>query len=91
MPIFEYQCSKCSEHFEKLVLKGDDAVSCPKCQSSEVQKWLSVCGHKEGDRTAGINYQKAKAELCGGSAPSGHAGHGAGCSCCSGPRVVQKQ
>lgn len=41
MPLYEYQCRKCSKHFEQL-LRGDDAPHCPDCQSVEVEKQLSV-------------------------------------------------
>ena len=40
MPIFDYQCRKCSEKFELLVLKGTE-IACPSCQSQEVEQLLS--------------------------------------------------
>lgn len=42
MPIYEYACPGCGERFEKLVRRFGDAVSCPTCQSPEVEKQLSV-------------------------------------------------
>ena len=48
MPIYEYQCCKCCEQFERLVFRSDEAVSCPKCESADVQKMMSVCGFKSG-------------------------------------------
>ena len=48
MPIYEYECCKCCERFEKLVFRSDEAVICPKCESREVQKVLSVFGFKSG-------------------------------------------
>lgn len=42
MPIFEYVCEKCRNHFEKLQKPGVAEESlCPKCGASEVQKQLS--------------------------------------------------
>jgi putative FmdB family regulatory protein len=41
MPIYEYACS-CGKRFEKLVRRFGDAVSCPSCQSPDVEKQLSV-------------------------------------------------
>jgi putative FmdB family regulatory protein len=41
MPIFEYICSDCSQHFEALVRNGRSAT-CPACNSSQLQKQLSV-------------------------------------------------
>jgi putative FmdB family regulatory protein len=42
MPIFEYRCTKCGNHFEKLQ-KGDalQRNECPKCHSPEVTRELS--------------------------------------------------
>ena len=43
MPIYEYQCSKCSHEFEKLVFAGDEPdIACPKCDSHEVAKKMSA-------------------------------------------------
>ncbi len=42
MPIFEYHCRRCQHHFETIVLSAREKVSCPKCESNEVQKQLSV-------------------------------------------------
>jgi putative FmdB family regulatory protein len=42
MPIYEYACPGCGERFEKLVRRFGEAVSCPTCQSPEVEKQLSV-------------------------------------------------
>ena len=41
MPIYEYVCMQCEEHFEELVRNGD-AVTCPACDSVKVQKQFSV-------------------------------------------------
>jgi putative FmdB family regulatory protein len=43
MPIFEYQCSKCDEVFEKIVFRGEeDDIRCPKCKSSDIHKKMSA-------------------------------------------------
>ena len=41
MPIFEYICQKCENHFEALVF-GDEKAACPKCQSKKLAPQLSV-------------------------------------------------
>ncbi|MCP4189849.1 MAG: zinc ribbon domain-containing protein [Planctomycetaceae bacterium] len=41
MPIYEYACNDCPETFELLV-RGDEQPSCPKCESSRLEKQLSV-------------------------------------------------
>ena len=42
MPIFEYNCRQCKHHFETIVLSSPEKIACPKCQSSAVEKQLSV-------------------------------------------------
>jgi putative FmdB family regulatory protein len=41
MPIFEYICKNCENHFEALVY-GDEKASCPKCRSRKLAAQLSV-------------------------------------------------
>jgi len=42
MPIYEYRCRRCHRGFEQIVLSARDKVSCPNCESSAVEKQLSV-------------------------------------------------
>jgi putative FmdB family regulatory protein len=44
MPIYEYQCRKCGEKFEKLVRSMTDStpVACAKCGSQETARALSL-------------------------------------------------
>ena len=44
MPIYEYQCRKCGEKFEKLVRSMSDSkpVECAKCGSKETARALSL-------------------------------------------------
>ena len=41
MPIFEYVCKECSHGFETLV-QGARTVECPSCNSTNLDKQLSV-------------------------------------------------
>ena len=41
MPIFEYKCRACGNQFEALVRKSDAPV-CPSCESSDLEKLLSL-------------------------------------------------
>jgi len=50
MPIYEYQCQKCEHFFEKLVLKGNEPIACPKCHTGGVKKMMSVCGFSVGGK-----------------------------------------
>ena len=40
MPIFDYECRKCGEQFEMLVLKGTVA-ECPACHGQELEQLIS--------------------------------------------------
>ncbi|MCK4604131.1 MAG: zinc ribbon domain-containing protein [Deltaproteobacteria bacterium] len=44
MPIHEFRCLNCDYIFELLIMSKNemDSVSCPKCESSNVGKLLSV-------------------------------------------------
>lgn len=69
MPIYEYACCNCSEEFEKLVFRSDEAVTCPKCESTNVQKKMSVCGFKSGgDKGAASSRTSSVSSGCSGCA-----------------------
>ena len=42
MPIYEYVCMGCEEHFEELVRLDDPAPPCPSCGQSKAQRQFSV-------------------------------------------------
>lgn len=42
MPIFEYACKACGNHFEALVRAQDAAPTCPTCQGAELEKLIST-------------------------------------------------
>ncbi len=77
MPIYEYECCNCCECFEKLVFRSDEAVICPKCESSDVHKRMSVCGFKSGGDKG------AASSRMGSTAASGCSGcAGGSCGSC---------
>jgi putative FmdB family regulatory protein len=41
MPLYEYSCRQCEHTFETLMF-GREAVECPECHGSEVERLLSV-------------------------------------------------
>jgi putative FmdB family regulatory protein len=41
MPLYEYECRGCGNHFEQLT-RGGQAPACPSCKSEDLQKLLSV-------------------------------------------------
>ncbi len=78
MPIYEYECCQCCESFERLVFRSDEAVNCPKCESANVQRKMSVFGFKSsgGDKGAASSRMgPAGASSCAGCA-------GGNCSTC---------
>lgn len=44
MPIFEYQCKQCNNHFEELVFSSQETPLCPSCGGGRVEKQLSTFG-----------------------------------------------
>lgn len=50
MPIFEYHCLNCGEDFEELVLNSSQEVKCPKCSQTNLEKLLSACAYKSGNK-----------------------------------------
>ncbi|MGA1869801.1 MAG: FmdB family zinc ribbon protein [bacterium] len=41
MPIYEYKCKLCNHSFEKLILRNNQPVVCPKCKGNDIQKLMS--------------------------------------------------
>jgi putative FmdB family regulatory protein len=68
MPIYEYICEDCNEHFEKIVINKQQEITCPKCSSKKAAIQLSVFA----------------ASSSGGSTPSGGFAGGGGGGCCGG-------
>jgi putative FmdB family regulatory protein len=55
MPIFEYECKKCSHNFEVLVVSaGDPAPKCPECQSTDVAKLISSGSMRKREEYTGV-------------------------------------
>lgn len=47
MPIYEYRCKKCNTEFELLLYSGETAI-CPKCNSKDLIKKISLCSFSSG-------------------------------------------
>ncbi len=41
MPIYEYACMECEDHFDELVRSDAQVVECPSCRATNVLKQLS--------------------------------------------------
>jgi putative FmdB family regulatory protein len=47
MPIYEFECKKCLNRFELLILcKTEEKITCPECGSEEVNKLFSAFASK---------------------------------------------
>jgi putative FmdB family regulatory protein len=69
MPMYEYVCMKCEEHFEELV-RGDQVVACPECGATKVARQLSTFAMVG---TAGqTGAFSSGGGCCGGSCGCGH-------------------
>jgi putative FmdB family regulatory protein len=69
MPLYEYRCSHCDARFEKLVRSWSEAVACPDCASTEVEKQLSTFAFAGAAASAGSS---------GGGCGCGRGGCGCG-------------
>lgn len=69
MPIHEYACDTCGQHFEKLV-RHDTVLACPACGGTALAKQLSVPAKPAGD-TAAEPFAACPPTGCGACAPMG--------------------
>jgi putative FmdB family regulatory protein len=55
MPIYEFRCNCCKDEFETLVrnTETDERIECPKCESTELERILSVCSRGAGQNQHG--------------------------------------
>lgn len=60
MPLFEYQCNKCSSRFDVLHKSANniEEVECPECHSKEIKKLLSSFS-PAGFSSSGSDYSSA--------------------------------
>jgi len=42
MPLYEYRCETCGKCFEELVKNSTEKVSCPDCESDDVEREFSL-------------------------------------------------
>jgi putative FmdB family regulatory protein len=69
MPIYEYICEDCKEHFEKIVINKQQEISCPKCSSKKAAIQLSVfarAGTGSGSSSPSGGFSGGGDGCCGG-------------------------
>lgn len=64
MPLFEYECKKCGNRFEKLVLHESDKVVCTMCFSDKVEKLFSPFSIEIADAICGKVPKGERREYC---------------------------
>jgi len=74
MPLFEYACRDCDNHFELLV-RESTKLECPKCASTELDKQLSVFAVSAPSSSS--------PRMAAGPAPCGSCGDPRGAGSCS--------
>ena len=68
VPIYEYACMECEQHFEELVRNEQQEIACPSCGAANVLKQLSTFSFKGSQPQATLG----SGGCCGGSCGCGH-------------------
>jgi putative FmdB family regulatory protein len=74
MPIYEYICDDCGQHYERIVLSRSTVIECPKCASAKHTIQLSVFA-------APANGTKSSSGSSSGPSSSGGGCCGGACGC----------
>jgi putative FmdB family regulatory protein len=71
MPIYEYTCKSCKNHFEKLMksMGSTPGVKCPECGSAQTARNLSVFAVASESKPAAS--EPGMCGRCGGPGPCG--------------------
>ncbi|MFT3816439.1 MAG: zinc ribbon domain-containing protein [Rubrivivax sp.] len=64
MPIYEYACEECGTEFELLV-RSNTRLECPTCQSTQLEKQLSVFATAESSASAAPALPAGPCGSCG--------------------------
>jgi putative FmdB family regulatory protein len=72
VPVYEYACRECEEHFEELVGMNADAPPCPGCGATDVLRQLSVFAVHGSSSQPSFGQTAAGGGCCGGSCGCGH-------------------
>ena len=78
MPIYEYRCEACGNHFEKLVRGSSTAVACPTCGGARLEQQYSTFSAQMG--AGGAKSEPCAPMACGGGCGAGMCGMPGFCS-----------
>jgi putative FmdB family regulatory protein len=72
VPIYEYTCKSCKNHFEQLVksMSAGDKVKCPQCGSKETARSMSVFAVASAELKSS-SAAPGMCGRCGGPGPCG--------------------
>jgi putative FmdB family regulatory protein len=77
MPIYEYVCNDCGEHYERIVLSKSTVIECPKCASAKSTIQLSVfAAHGNGTKSSSGSSGSSSGSKSGGGCCGGACGCG---------------
>lgn len=63
MPFLQYKCKECGKHFEELVAKHTDKVSCPECGGDTVRDYTGTVYSATGKQSKTCT---GNCKTCGG-------------------------
>jgi putative FmdB family regulatory protein len=72
MPVYEYVCMQCEEHFEELVGMTAPDPACPRCHADRVVKQFSVFATHGSSEQPSFGQAAAGGGCCGGSCGCNH-------------------
>ena len=64
MPLYEYICKECSHHFE-LITHGFTTITCPECETQNIEKQLSTFAVSGGEADFGFEGSLGGCGTCG--------------------------
>jgi putative FmdB family regulatory protein len=68
MPIYEYKCDNCGNHYEQIrrMADADSALECPDCRSERVKRQLSSFATTSGGTSMAAAESPCGRPACGG-------------------------
>jgi putative FmdB family regulatory protein len=71
MPVYEFVCLACEEHFDRLLPMAADEPSCPRCGATRTRRQLSVIAGLAPSRDGSVSASASSGCACGGACACG--------------------